>query len=378
MNDVNLNDLKIKHKPIAGAQKKSPLTGFILLIIGILLGIVLYHFWLQGMMTREKTPPEGSPAQNNGAQTPEPPPPPPAESFTEGGWIEVPSYHPVIVSALIPGRLEALKVLEGTKVKKGDLIAVLYQRDIQDEVKKATALANAARANLARLEAGFRTQEVAQAKAAVAAQKAEVDLKKEIQERTQSLLASGAVSQEDLDEDTAALKVAQARLDALVQDLALKEEGSRTEDIAAAQANLEQKQAELALAKSKLEYTSVQSPVDGVVMERFVTPGTFIHADNPKIVSIYDPEDLQVRVDVRQENIGNVYLGQKVSVTTEAEPPPTAYPGTVIRIEPVADFKKNTIQVKIKLASTSDKLHPEMIAQIKFIRKATNDTEDNR
>ena len=49
--------------------------------------------------------------------------------------------------------------------------------------------------------------------------------------------------------------------------------------------------------------------------------------------------------------------------------PSRAYAGKVIRIDPLADFKKNTIQVKVKLLETSDQLHPEMIGRIRFMRK---------
>ncbi|MBU0756233.1 MAG: hypothetical protein KJ645_13915, partial [Planctomycetes bacterium] len=57
-----------------------------------------------------------------------------------------------------------------------------------------------------------------------------------------------------------------------------------------------------------------------------------------------------------------------VGVETDVEPGRT-YMGEVIRIEPLADFKKNTIQAKIRLLETSDKLHPEMIARTRFLRR---------
>ena len=115
-------------------------------------------------------------------------------------------------------------------------------------------------------------------------------------------------------------------------------------------------------------------------MPACVTPGTTIPAGNLRLVSLYDPSDLQVRVDVRQENIGGVFIGQKVEVFTDVEPG-RSYGGEVIRIEPMADFKKNTIQVKVRLHDTSDKLFPEMIARIRFKEKdkepiKESDTDD--
>jgi len=357
MSEVDLNDLKIDHKP----RRRSPWIPFLpLFLISFLLGGLLTYL----LFPRE---PRYSPEQGrkNDPIDPSPGPSGPAPVFTEGGWIEVPSYHPIVVSALIPGRVDELRVLEGSAVKKGDVIAMLYQKDLKDGMEKAAAELKVAEATLLRLRAGFRMQEVEAARADFAAAQADLKLKKQILERTRKVVSSGAVSEEDLDRDEAEYAGAKARYEKLRQELQLKEEGSRVEDIQAAEAEVRRRRALLELARNQLEYGTIRSPADGVVLERYVTPGTSISMANPRIVSLYDPGDLQVRVDVRQENIGRVFVGQRVEVFTDAEPE-RSYPGTVIRLEPKADFKKNTVQVKVKLQETSRLLHPEMIARIQF------------
>jgi len=297
-----------------------------------------------------------------------PPPPPAANSFTEGGWIEVPSYHPVIVSSLIAGRLEELNVLEGTRVKMGQVIAVLYKKDLKEALDRADAEVAAAAAELALLKAGFRVQEIAKARAELKSAESDLKLEQRVLARTRGLLESGAASAEDLDRHERDLRTAEARRDAAFQDLALKQEGSRKEDIDAASAEHRRRLALRELARNQLSYAVVKSPMAGVVLERFVTAGTFIPATNPRIVSLYDPNDMQVRIDVRQENIGSVFVGQTVDVFTEVERGKT-YKGTVIRIDPLADFKKDTVQVKVKLEKPSDRLYPEMIARVRFIMR---------
>jgi len=279
----------------------------------------------------------------------------------------VPSYHPVIVSSLISGRLDELNVLESSKVKIGDIIAVLYQKDIKDELARTAAELKSSEANLARLSAGYRIQEKEQAKSDYSAAIADRDLMDRIFKRTASLVKSGAVSEEELDKDRAAFEVASARCDTLKQAMLLKEEGFRVEEIDAAKAEVEKHKAQLTLAKNRLEYTVIRSPMDGVVLERFVTPGTYIPASNPKIVSLYNPNDLQVRADVRQENLSGVFIGQTVEIFTDIDPG-KPFNGEVIRVDPKADFKKNTIQAKIRILNPSEDLHPEMIVRVKFIR----------
>jgi HlyD family secretion protein len=365
MPDVDLNDLKIKHEPTGAHKSFSWLLILLALAAGIVIGLAIMKYWPRqdddrpvktALNTDRRDPVSSDPV----AAT--------ASGFTEGGWIEVPSYHPIVVSSLIPGRVEELEVLEGSRVEKGDVIARLYAKDKEDALVQAEAEAAAALANMERLKAGFRVQEVEKARADLEAAEANTELKKKVFERTRGLLESGAVSAEDLDRDEAAYRTAAARSEALRQEFELREEGSRVEDIRAAEAEYRRRLALLELARNQLAYTTVTSPASGVVLERFVTPGTTISAGNLRIVSLYDPADLQVRVDVRQENIGGVFIGQKVEVFTDVEPG-RSYAGEVIRIEPMADFKKNTIQVKVRLRDTSDKLFPEMIARIRFKEK---------
>ncbi len=385
MSEVDLNDLRIDHRPVKARRGSSVLVIIVFLIIG-LVGGYLAARWYPDLLgeagedpgadnganaTKEKQgADDGDGASSSGSATPR------AAGFTEGGWIEVPSYHPIVISSLIPGRLEELNVLEGSRVRAGDVIAKLYRKDEKDALDRAVAEVSAAEADLKRLKTGFRVQEVEKASADLAAAQADMVLKRQVMERTEALLDTGAVSREQLEIDQAAFREAEAHVEALRQEQLLKKEGYRVEEVEAAEAEVARRRALLELARNRYDYTVVKSPVDGVVLERFVTPGTYIPVQNPRIVSLYDPCDLQVRVDVRLEDIASVSIGQEVDVFTDVEPG-RIYKGKVIRIDPLADFKKNTIQVKVQLLATSDSLHPEMIARIRFMGKPDDEEHDD-
>ncbi|MHC4491189.1 MAG: efflux RND transporter periplasmic adaptor subunit [Planctomycetota bacterium] len=287
------------------------------------------------------------------------------DGFGEGGWIEVPSYHPIVVSALVPGRVDELLVLEGSRVAKGQVVARLYGKDLERDFRRAEAEVGEAGARLALLRAGYRKEEVAKARVDVARLEEEVKLAEKVLARTRELVPTGAASREDLDRHASALEVARAHVEAAREELGRLEAGFRVEEVKQAEATLARTEAARDLAEARLSYTDVKSPAAGVVMERYVTPGTWLTAADPRVVAVYDPEDLQVRVDVRQTNRTQVFVGQKVKISTEAEPGRT-YPGEVIRVEPVADFKKNTIQAKIRILEPSESLHPEMICRVRF------------
>jgi RND family efflux transporter MFP subunit len=287
-------------------------------------------------------------------------------SFREGGWVEVPSYHPIVVSALVSGRVEDLLVLEGQPVEKDQVVARLWSKERTDTLRLKEAAVAAARARLERLEAGYRTEDVEKARADVDRALEEVRLAEKILARTHELLPTGAASAEDRERHEASVRVAKAALRGAEQELARLEAGFRKEDVAEARAQVGKEEAARDLARSELSYCEVTSPAKGVVFERFVTAGTWVSRDNPRIVSLYDPSDLQVRVDVRQENAARVRIGQDVEVVTDVEPE-RIYPGVVLRLDPMADLRKNTVQAKIRLAETGPRLHPEMICTVRFV-----------
>jgi len=286
--------------------------------------------------------------------------------FSEGGWIEVPSYHPIFVTALTSGRVEELTVLEGSKVTKGQVVARLYARDLKDSLRAADAVMAERKAELALYEAGYRKEDIAKQQAEVNRLREEAALAAKILQRTEKLVPTGAASQEDLDRDASAMTTAVARLRAAEAELKRLNAGFRTEEVDKARASLAKAEAARDLAKAKLDYAEVRSPADGVVMERYVTVGTWLSPADPRVVSLYDPNDLQVRVDVRQENAGAISKGQKAEISVEAVPGRT-WTGEVIRVEPLADFKKNTLQAKIRLTETDRLLHPEMICRVRFL-----------
>lgn len=357
---IDLNDLKIEDQP----RHRGGRGGVVLILFLLLLPVAFALGWyLNGSGTAlpggavtvatEVVRADGGEEKRRGG-------------FSEGGWVEVPSYHPLVVSALVPGRVEELLALEGSRVEEGQVLARLYARDLEDAVRLKDAEVEEAKASLALVTAGYREEDIAKARAEVSLLQAEVDLADKVAARTGELVPAGAASAEELEQHRSACEVARARLLSAEKEYARLSSGFRVEEIDKAKAVLDRAMADRELARSRLSYAEVKSPAAGVVLERYVTPGSFISAADPRIVALYDPTDLQARVDVRQENAGKVRIGQQVEIATEAEPK-RAYRGVVIRVEPLADLKKNTVQAKIRILDPGPRLHPEMICRVRFL-----------
>ena len=97
------------------------------------------------------------------------------------------------------------------------------------------------------------------------------------------------------------------------------------------------------------------------------TAGQWVKPEDGVVVSLYDPADLEARVDVNQDDLPKVYVGQSVEITSRAEPK-RKYAGRVFLIEPKADLVKNTVSVRVKVEPVERHLlYPDMVVAVRFL-----------
>jgi RND family efflux transporter MFP subunit len=166
--------------------------------------------------------------------------------------------------------------------------------------------------------------------------------------------------------------------DALQEQLGLKtderqllEEAKAMVDAAAARL----KQAEVAVAQTQLQLDrmTVLAPADGRVYRLWSNPGARLVPgmghddghDGSTVVSMYHPEQLQVRVDVRFDDLPQVRPGQPVIIESPAVAEPLE--GEVLFLSSLADIQKNTLEVKVSIALPPDVFKPEMLVDVTFL-----------
>lgn len=346
--------------------------------------------------------------------------------FQTAGWVE-PRPTPTLVTALSEGVVERLLVVEGQEVKAGEPVAHLIDTDArlalqtaeaelrlrQAEVKSAQAARDAARTRLAQpveLRAALAEAEVmlaqkeneratvpfqlrsARARLDVAqrdhdAKRASASVLPEIQvrqARTEWESAKAAVEEMEgresrLSREIDALK---AKRDALKTRLELKTDEVRQLAEAEAQAEATEarrQQAQLAVESTRLrlERMVVRAPCAGRVLALVARPGMRLMGlapgalqDASTVVSLYDPAKLQVRADVRLEDVPRVQPGQAVRVETPAAPG-GPIDGEVLFATSQADIQKNTLQVKVALRSPPPTVRPDMLVRVTFLAPAT-------
>jgi RND family efflux transporter MFP subunit len=129
----------------------------------------------------------------------------------------------------------------------------------------------------------------------------------------------------------------------------------------------------LEAARLRLERTTVRAPVAGRVLALVGRPGMRLMGlvpgslhDSSTVVSLYDPARLQVRADVRLEDVPRVRPGQRVKVEAAAAPG-GPLDGEVLFATAQADIQKNTLQVKVALKAPPSTLRPDMLVQLTFL-----------
>ena len=238
------------------------------------------------------------------------------------------------ISSKATGRLEWLGVAEGSRVKQGEVIARIDNRDVVAQAQSAEATVRAARANVQQSE--------------VERQNAQVEYR-----RNQELVDKNFISKSALDTAKARLDRAQA-------------------GVASAQANLNAALANARNAQVSVDYTQIRAPFDGVILSKsanvgdLVTP--FSNATDSKgaVVTMADMSTLEVEADVSEASLAKVHVGQPAEIVLDALPD-TRFRGHISRMVPTVDRAKATVMTKVSFDDFDARVLPEMSAKVSFL-----------
>jgi HlyD family secretion protein len=253
-------------------------------------------------------------------------------------------------------RIDKLLVDEGSVVHAGQLIGQLVQQRFSDAVAQDQALVAAQQQVVARLHAGSRPEEIAQAladvqaaEANVAAAEANVKNAELLFHRQQTLAKQQYVSLQVRDDAERSYLAQKADLAATEQILAAKQQalqlaviGPRKEDIAAAEATLKADQAALALAQKQLSDTQLYAPAKGVIQNRILEPGDMATPQTPVFTLALD-NPLWVRAYLPEPQLGKVALGMRAWIEVDSYPA-QRFPGWVGFISPVSEFTPKNVE----------------------------------
>jgi len=246
------------------------------------------------------------------------------------------------LSSKATGRLEWLGVLEGSRVKAGEVIARLESSDVQATLEQAEAQVNVAIAN--------------QQQGAAELRDAEANYK-----RSSELLAKKFISGAQHDSDAARLGKARAAI------------ASQKAAVASAQANRRS-------AEVGVEQTLIRAPFDAIVLTKNanvgdnITPFSAAAEAKGAVVTVADMETLEVEADVAESSIARIAVDQPCEVQLDALPE-IRLAAMVSRVVPTVDRSKATVLVKVRFVERDPRVLPDMSAKVAFLSRPVSQSE---
>jgi RND family efflux transporter MFP subunit len=258
-----------------------------------------------------------------------------------------------VVAAGSPGRITAFHVKDGDFVRAEQPLLQQRTKDLEIELKAAQANLEYRRHDFLELQAGYRPQEIEQARARLAMAEAQ---KRYASTRVERTIRSGSGARaEELDEgkamlETAVQNVAQAR-----SNLELAVEGPREEHKAKASAMVDAAAEEVERLKEELWKKTLRAPFDGYLSAQHAEVGQWLDPGNAA-VEVIELKTLEVDVKVPERYVALVAEDQPVTVQIEAlgAVGPRALEGKIIRVVPQVDTQSRTLPVKVHLANQID------------------------
>ncbi len=229
------------------------------------------------------------------------------------GYVEA-DY--VYVAAQTPGTIDDLAVHEGQVVKAGDLLFALSATQQQALAAAAAAQVNVAEANVANLETGGRTDEVAVIRASLDKAKADLSLANANFARSEKLFSQGLIPMSKLDQDRTMLASAQAQVSQLEAQLRVTELPARDAQQLAAEANLAAARANAEKANADLADRRIVAPKDGRIDQVYFVKGELAAAGVP-VVSLLPQDALKVKFYLSETDRSAVKLGETLAVSCD-------------------------------------------------------------
>jgi len=264
------------------------------------------------------------------------------------------------------GKVVAVGVDIGSYVKRGQMLVRLDDDELKLRVAQASAQVEQAKAAVRQAEEkiGLRSGQKFDPNrvADVAAAKVTLDLAEKNLQRAEKLIESGDVSRSFYDD-------ARARRDQLKEqyEVALAQARQNYAGVDVARTNVANAQAQLALAQKSLQYAVIPAPIDGYVTERVADVGEYV-SPQQKVVTIVRTNPLRIRIDIPEQSIQEVKVGQSVSILTSAWPDRN-FAGRVARIAPNVSATSRTLTVEAEIENGNNALKPGQFATVRILQE---------
>jgi RND family efflux transporter MFP subunit len=248
------------------------------------------------------------------------------------------SRNQAMIGAKVPGRLQVLNIEEGSRVKKGDVLAILEHNDLDATLESRKAMSLRALAD------------VEEAKADLEYKKARAERAKRLEKKSMS------VSVEELQQTISAVDMAVAH-------------------IASLEASAKLQQSMVREMEESLRNMTVIAPFDGTVVEKpsevgeMITGGGMgsgLSIGRSTVLTLANLDHMDVETDIAENLLSRIAIGQPAEISVSAVPD-KHYRGRLRQIIPISDRARGTVKVKVEILDPDADLFPELVATVHFL-----------
>jgi HlyD family secretion protein len=250
----------------------------------------------------------------------------------------------ITVSSKVTGEVITINKDEGDRVSAGDTIMIIDHEALNYQLDQADAGVEMNQAQLNLLKSGAREEDIRQAEEMMRQAEINYELAAKDKQRMDNLYEAKSITKKQFEDAAARVEMTSAQMQSARENLKKMKNLARPEEINQANANLKMKTAAADLLRKNIRDSYVISPIDGIIVKRFVERGEVV-SNFSSLFRISNLEVVDLIIYISQLDLGRIKQGDKVDISVDTFPDKT-FEGEIVYISPEAEFTPKNIQTK--------------------------------
>jgi HlyD family secretion protein len=266
-----------------------------------------------------------------------------------------------VVAPKITSTIKSLLVQRGSKVHKGELLAVLENADLSAATEQSKGEYEQAEASYTTTTGASLPEQIQKAELDAAAAKTSFEAQQKMYDSRKELFGQGALPRRDLDAGEVALAQARSQFEQAQKQLDDLHRIGREQALKSATGQLSAAKGKYLGAEAQYSYSQIRSPIDGVITDRPQYPGELATANQP-LLTVMDMSKLIAKAHIAQSQAASFKIGNPATLTVSGVDEPVK--GRLSLISPALDPGSTTIEVWVEVTKPPSQLKPGMTVQV--------------
>ncbi len=274
------------------------------------------------------------------------------------------------ITPKISAPVKTFYVKRGSRVKKGQLLAVLENTDLAAAAQENKGSYDQAEATYATTTASDLPQELQKAQLDAQAAKQLFEAQQKVYSSRQELFQQGAMPRKELDQAGVDLTSAKNQYEIAQQHLDALTKVGKQQTLKSAAGQLESAKGKYLGATAQLSYSEIRSPIDGVVADRSLYPGEMAAAGTP-LLTVMDTSQVIARAHIPQPEAALLKVGDHATVTVPGQEDPIE--GKITVVSPALDPNSTTVEIWLQIKNVDQLLKPGTSVQVSMLAQTISD-----